>query len=106
MSDLLLATLTLVVLVAVALAVLAALTVIPFFMTLQLAEARHFSLFRWGAISLAGSVFGLLVALVVLRGDVPPSLAAVVLLPILAAPALLLLLPPRNRLGGRAGRHQ
>lgn len=48
MTDLLLATLTLVVLVAGALAVLAALTVVPFVVTLQLAEARHFSLFRWG----------------------------------------------------------
>ena len=104
MTDLLLATLALVVLVAVALAVLAALTVIPFVVTLQLAEARRFSLFRWGAISLAGSVFGLLVALAVLRGDGPTALAAVGL-PIVAGPALLLLLPTRDPLGGRAGRH-
>ena len=105
MTDLLLATLTLVGLVAGALAVLAALTVVPFVVTLQLAEARQFSLFRWGVISLAGSVFGLLAALLVLRGDGSPALAAVGLLPIVAGPVLLLLLPPRDALGGPAGRH-
>ena len=105
MTDLLLATVAVVLLVALALAVLAALTLVPFLVTLQLAERRRFSLFRWGAVSLAGSVFGLVVALLVLRGGSSPGVAAAVLLPILAAPLLLVLLPPEDPLGGRAGRH-
>lgn len=105
MADLLLATAAVVLLVAFGLAVLALLTLVPFLLTLQLAERRRFSLFRWGAISLAGSVFGLVVVLLVLRSGGSGALAAVGLLPILAGPVLLLA-PPTGRLGGRAGRHE
>lgn len=105
MTDLLLAAVALTALVAVGLAVLAALTVVPFMVSLQLAEARRFSPTRWGTLALAGSVFGLAVAALILRADSPTALAAVGLLPMLACPALLKLLPPGDPLGGRTGRH-
>lgn len=106
MLDLLAATVTFTALVAAGLAVLAAVTLVPFVVTLQLADARRFAPARWGALSLAGSVLGLAVALLIARSDLPTALVPVGLLPALAGPALLSLLSGGQAVGGRAGRHQ
>ena len=108
MTDLVLAAIAFPLIVAVGLALLAALTLVPFVLALQMAEARSFSTTRWGAIALAGSVVGLLLALVLYRADRVPTVAA--LLPLVLAltgPGLLWLLTGEEALvGGRAGAHE
>ncbi len=108
MLDLLLAAIVLPLLVAVALAALAGLTLVPFVVALELAERRRFSTTRWGAVSLAASVLGLGFALLVLRSDsVPPAVALPGVLLTWLAPVLLRVLGPAGTaLGGRAGAHE
>lgn len=108
MTDLLLAVGTAALLVAVGLALLSALTLAPFVVALQMAEARRFSTARWGALTLAGTGVALLLVLVLVRGD---RLATpIALLPLLltwGGPAALWLLAEQDTgLGGRAGRHE
>lgn len=108
MLDLLLAVVTTALLVALALALLSAVTLAPFVVGLQLAQARQFSTARWGALTLAGIGVGLLLALLLVRGD--RVVTPVALLPLLltwGAPAALRLLAEQDTgLGGRAGRHE
>lgn len=108
MTDLVLAAVAFPLIVAAGLAVLAALTLAPFVVALQMADARSFSATRWGVVALAGSVLGLLLALVFSRSDRIPSLAA--LLPLTftwAGPGLLWMLTGSEQLvGGRAGAHE
>lgn len=95
-------------LVALALAVLLALTVVPFVLACDMAERRRFSVARWGAVALAGSALGLSVALLAWRRTDLPTL--LVLLPLAltwTGPALLWLLEgTEERLGGRRGAHE
>jgi predicted membrane protein len=106
--DLLLAAVTFPLLLAVGLVALAALTLAPFVVALQMADARRFSSTRWGAVALAGSVVGLLLALVFYRSDRIPTAAA--LLPLTftwAGPGLLWLLTGEEAaVGGRSGAHE
>lgn len=108
MIDLLLAAVTLPLLLAVGLALLAAVTLVPFVLALQMADTRSFSCARWGAVALAGSALGLLLALVFSRSDRIPTATA--LLPLTftwAGPGLLWLLTgDEARVGGRAGAHE
>lgn len=108
MLDLLLAAVTFPLIVAVALAALAAVTLLPFVLALQMADVRAFSTARWGAISVVGSLVGLLLFLVVLRSDRVPT--PVALLPLVftwAGPGgLWLLTGEEARIGGRAGAHE
>ena len=108
MIDLLLAAVTFPLVVALGLALLAAVTLVPFVLALHMAEARSFSTQRWGAVSLVGSVVGLVLALLFYRSDRIAPLAA--LLPLtftFAGPALLWLLTgEETRVGGRAGAHE
>ena len=108
MLDLLLAVGTAALLVALALGLLSAVTLAPFVVGLQMAEARRFSTARWGALTLAGVGVALLLALVLVRGDRVAT--PVALLPLLLAwggPAALWLLTEQDTgLGGRAGRHE
>lgn len=108
MADLLLAVGASVVLVALAMALLSAVTLAPFVVALQLAERRRFSTARWGALTLAGSVVGLVLVLLLVRSDRLPT--AVALLPLLltwSGPAVLWLLAGDEvAVGGRAGRHE
>ena len=108
MLDLLLAALAFPLIVALGLALLAAFTLVPFFVALQMADARAFSTARWGAIALAGSAVGLLLALVFYRSDRISTLAA--LLPLSftwTGPGLLWLLTGEEaRVGGRSGAHE
>jgi predicted membrane protein len=106
--DLLLAAIGFPLLVAVALALLAALTLVPFVVALRMADERAFSTTRWGAVALAGSLLGLLLALAFYRSDRIPSLAT--LLPLVltwTGPAALWLLNGQEAAaGGRAGAHE
>ena len=108
MLDLLLAVVATAVLVALALLLLSAVTLAPFVVGLQLAEARRFSTARWGVLTLAGVGVALLLALVLVRGDRVAT--PVALLPLLLAwggPATLWSLAENNTgLGGRAGHHE
>lgn len=108
MLDLLLAAVAFPLIVAVLLVLLAAVTLVPFVVALQMADNRRFSTTRWGAVALVGSAVGLLLALVFYRSDSVPSAAA--LLPLVvtwAGPgALWLLTGEEAAVGGRAGAHQ
>lgn len=108
MIDLLLAAVTFPLILAAGLAVLAALTLVPFVVALQMADSRSFSSTRWGAVALAGSLLGLLLALVFYRSDRIPGPAA--LLPLTftwTGPGLLWLLTGSEAvLGGRSGGHE
>lgn len=108
MIDLLLAAVGFPLIVAVALALVSALTLVPFVLALRMADERAFSSTRWGAVALAGSLLGLLLALVVLRSDRVFDLAA--LLPLVltwAGPGALWLLTGQEvAVGGRAGAHE
>lgn len=105
MGEVLLAALVVAVLGAVALALLVALTVLPFVLALQRADRRGLSANRLGAVSLAGSGVALAaVAYLALRTDAP---LPVVLLPLVLAGLgpLLAAVGPRRRLG-RRGEHE
>lgn len=108
MVDLLLAVGAAALIVAVGLALLTAVTLAPFVVGLQLAEARGLSTARWGALTLAGVGMALLLALVLVSGDrVATPLAMLPLLLAWGGPAALRLLPEgAARLSGRAGAHE
>lgn len=108
MLDLLLAGIGFPLIVAVALALLAAVTLAPFVVALQMADARRFPTGRWGVVALAGSLLGLALALVFAAWDRVPTLGA--LLPLLLTwtgpGALALLSADDAEVGGRAGAHE
>ena len=108
MLDLLLAAVTFPLIVALGLALLAAVTLVPFVVALQMAQTRSFSTGRWGTIAVVGSLVGLALAAVFFRSDRLPDVAAV--LPLLvtwAGPGLLWLLSGEEAVvGGRAGAHE
>lgn len=108
MLDLLLAVGTTALLVAVGLALLAAVTLVPFVVALQLAEARRFSTARWGALTLLGTGVALLLVLLLVRTDrVATPVALLPLLLTWGGPVALWLLAEQDTgLGGRAGRHE
>ena len=103
MLDLLTSAVAFAVVVALGLTGLALLTLVPFVLSLHLAERRAFDPARWGAAALAGSVLGA-GALVLLRSS-PVLLVPGLLLPA-ATPLLLLLLRRGSPVGGRVGRHR
>lgn len=108
MLDLLLAALLFPLIVALALALLALVTLVPFVATLQMADRRGFTTARWGAVSLAGSLLALAVAVVFYRSDSIPTWGA--LLPLIFSLAgvggLWMLSSDEVEVGGRAGRHE
>ena len=108
MAELLLSTAVVAAAVAVGLALLAAVTLVPFVLALRMAEARRLSANRWGAVALAGSALGLLLVLALLRTERLPDPAA--LLPLAAdvprADAACGCSPGDEAVGGRAGRHE
>ena len=108
MGDLLLAVLVFALLVALGLALLAAVTLVPFVVALRMADARRFSTTRWGAVTIVASLVGLGLALLFVRSDTLPSIAALLPLTVTwAGPGALWLLTGEEELvGGRAGRHE
>lgn len=108
MIDLLLAATGFALIVALVLALLSVVTLVPFVLALRMADARRFSTTRWGAVSLADSLLGLLLALLIVRSSRVPDAAA--LLPLIvtwAGPGgLWLLTGDEVAIGGRAGAHE
>lgn len=95
MADVVLAVLVVALLGAAALAVLAAVTVVPFVVTLQRAERRRVSTTRAGALALTGSAAAVgLVCVLALGGAVPLPVAPVVLL-LAAVPPVVVDAAPR-----------
>jgi multidrug efflux pump subunit AcrB len=108
MVGLLVSTVLVTAIVAVALAGLVAVTVAPLYVALEMADTRRFSTGRWTLVSAMGIVLGLGYAYVLHRGH--PLPLAVTVLPLALTwigPGLLWLLEPsQERLGGRAGAHE
>jgi hypothetical protein len=107
MGGLLVATVTFTVIVAVLVAVLAMVTVVPVFVTLQMADARRFSTTRWFLFSGLTVLAGLGYAYLLHKHDAPRLVTALPLALSWAGPgALWLLEEGQERFGGRAGRHK
>lgn len=108
MVDLVVSAVVFTAVVAGLLAGLVAVTVLPVFVALQMADVRRFSTARWFAVSGAGVLVGLGSAyLLHKRAGVPTVVAAVPLVLTWAGPAVLWLLEEgQTRLGGRAGAHE
>ena len=108
MIDLLLAAVAFPLIVALSLALLAAVTLVPFVLALQMADTRAFSTARWGTVALLGSLVGIALALRFYRSDSIPDAAS--LLPLVftfAGPAGLWLLTGEEvAVGGRSGAHE
>jgi len=106
--DLVVTTFAFALVVAVVTAVLVAVTVLPLFVALQMADARGFSPARWVVVTGAGIAVGLGSAYVLHGRESSPRLLPLVpLLLTWVGPSLLLLLAPSQRLlGGRAGQHE
>lgn len=92
--------------VAVGLAVLYAVTVLPFVLAASMAERRGFSTGRWGGLALAGVLAALVLAVLARHAGAPRALQVAPLALAFAAPAALLLIQGTERAGGRAGRHE
>ena len=104
MLDALVAAVVVALLVAAGLAVLYAVTVVPFLVTVDLAERRGCSTGRWAGLSLVAGLLAVGLAVAGLLAGAPRPL--LVLVPAVAfAPAVVLALRP-DSLGGRAGRHE
>ncbi|MEO6203947.1 MAG: hypothetical protein ABIO67_00965 [Mycobacteriales bacterium] len=108
MIDLVVATFAFTLVVALVTVALVAVTVVPLYVALQLADARGFSPARWVVVTVGGIAIGLGSAYVLHGRDGTPRLFA--LLPLIltyVGPASLFLLESSQRaLGGRAGRHE
>lgn len=105
MLDLLAATAVFTALVALGLAALAAVTLVPFVLTLQRAQARRLSSARWGAVSLVGSLVALALFLLLVREGSP--VVALAALPLALVGLLLVhVVDGDQAVGGRAGRHE
>lgn len=105
MLGLLVATVSFTLLVGVLMAALTAVTVVPVFVALQLADARRFSTARWLVISSFGVLVGVDGAWTLHRHH--HLLAAVPLVMTWGGPLMLWLLEEgQTRFGGRAGLHE
>lgn len=104
MLDALVSAVVVAALVAAGLALLYAVTVVPFVLAVDLAERRGFSTGRWAGAALAGVLVGGGLALVGLLVGTPPLL---LLLPLAVGflPALVVS-RASQRLGGAAGKHE
>ena len=104
MTDVVAAVLVVALLGAVTLALLVAVTVVPFVLTLQRADRRGVAAGRAGLLALTTSLLGPAAAvLLAVRTSVPVALAAAPLLLVVAGPAVAAAGP---RWLGRRGRHE
>ena len=107
MSDALLSTGAALLLAAVVLAGVGALTLVPFVVTVGLAERRSCGTARWGLASAVSSLVGLGAAAVAVRHGLGLPVAAFGAAATWAAPlAMLLLGTGGGRLAGVRGRHE
>ena len=104
MLDALVAAVVVALLVAAGLAVLYAVTVVPFLVTVDLAERRSCSTGRWAGLALAAVLAAVGLALAGLLAGAPRPL--LVLVPALALVPAGVLALRSDTLGGRAGRHE
>lgn len=108
MTDLLLAAIGFPLIVALAVALLAGVTLAPWVVALRMADQRAFSVTRWGTLALLASLVGLVLLLLAWRSDRVNGVA--VLLPLAvtwtAPGALWLLSGEEAGVGGRAGAHE
>ena len=88
--------------------VVVAVTVVPLYVALQMADVRRFSTARWMAVSTAGVLIGLAGAYTLHgKDDLPAYVALIPLTLTWTGPALLWLLDQgQQRIGGRAGLHE
>jgi hypothetical protein len=104
-TDMLLAVLTLAVILAVGCVVGIGFVVVPFVLTVDMAERRGFSTTRWGAIALVDLALASAAGLLVMRHSALLLVVAAALA--WAAPAALSLMDRTQvTLGGRQGGHQ
>jgi hypothetical protein len=104
-TDMLLAVLTVSAFVVVVGLVAVALVVLPFVLTVDMAERRGFSTARWGAVALVDAGLALATASLVLKHSALLLVLSAVLA--WAAPAALSLMDRSQALlGGYQGRHQ
>lgn len=106
MLDALVSAVAFALIVAVAMAVLYALVVVPFLLAVGMAERRGFSTGRWGGLAVVGVLAGLASAYLARKAGVARIAQPLPLLLVLAAPAALWMLDGSEPLGGRAGRHE
>ena len=106
MGDLLLALVSLALIVVLVGVGIVLLGLAPYLRGVDMAERRGYSALRWGAVSAAGPVLGLLLALWVRRGHHDGVLYAPALLLTWSVPAVLSLLAPGQAVGGRQGAHE
>ncbi len=104
MLDALVAAVVVALLVALALAALYAVTVVPFLVTVDLAERRGCSTGRWAGLSLAAVLVAVALSLGGLLAGAPRPLLVLALAGGFV-PAVVLALRS-DTLGGRAGRHE
>ena len=83
------------------------LTVLPFVLSVGMAERRGFSPTRWGAVSIAGAALAVLGGYALHRLDAPAPLLVVPAVLTWAGPLVLWLLDgTEEQLGGRRGAHE
>jgi hypothetical protein len=107
-SDLVVSFVIVVVLLAVVLAGLVAITVVPAVLTVQLAERRGFDLFRWGCVGTSFALVGTALAVLAGAGKTSaPAWSAVIPLALTWAGPFLVSQVARGdeALGGRPGAH-
>jgi hypothetical protein len=107
MGGLLVATVTFTLIVIVCLAVLVAVTVLPVYVAVQMAETRRFSTTRWCGVAAATVLVGLLSSYELHQHGRSRILVVLPVILTWAAPlGLWLLEAGQTRLGGRAGAHE
>ncbi|MDX6197114.1 MAG: hypothetical protein QOJ79_265 [Actinomycetota bacterium] len=107
MIGLLVATVSFTLIVVIVLAVLVAVTVLPAYAAVQMADARRFSTTRWFVVAGVTVLAGLLGAYELHKHDVSRGLLLVPLALTWVAPVVLWLLESgQTRIGGRAGLHE
>jgi hypothetical protein len=107
MLGLLVATVTFPILVALLLAAFVAVTVVPVFVSLQMADVRRFSTLRWLLFSGGAVVVGVGYAYVLHHSHLPRIVQLLPLVLTWGGPGVLWLLDEgQTRIGGRAGQHE
>jgi hypothetical protein len=107
MVGLLVATVTFTLIVIIVVALLVAVTVVPAYVAVQMAETRRFSTTRWFGIAAVTTGLGLLGSYELHHHHVSRILVVLPLVLTWAAPAALWLLEAGQvRVGGRAGAHE
>lgn len=107
MLDLLAAATAFTAVIAVVAVVVTGLTVVPFVVSMSMAERRGFVATRWGTVALAGVGAGVVLAYALSKTGLPRPVALLPLVLCWLGPAALWLLDgSEDLIGGRPGRHE